>query len=110
MGQNLERLRSQSEELLLVIEDEIRYIAKGRYDFGLDWKERGGGGMYMHVHNLARQHGSTPPPLSYLVYNTSNPQQKQPTPTPILLLLFHHHHHHHQAGSPRPPCGTWARW
>jgi hypothetical protein len=29
VGQNLERLRSQSEELLLVIEDEIRYMAKG---------------------------------------------------------------------------------
>ncbi len=29
VGQNLERLRSQSEDLLLIIEDEIRYIAKG---------------------------------------------------------------------------------
>ena len=30
VGQNLERLRSQSEDLLLIIEDEIRYIAKVR--------------------------------------------------------------------------------
>jgi hypothetical protein len=29
VGENLERLKQQSEDLLLLIEDEIRYIAKG---------------------------------------------------------------------------------
>jgi hypothetical protein len=29
VGENLERLKHQSEDLLLLIEDEIRYIAKG---------------------------------------------------------------------------------
>ena len=29
VGENLERLKHQSEDLLLLVEDEIRYIAKG---------------------------------------------------------------------------------